>query len=60
MTAVIQLAALCLLGSAMINHEAIEHWLLTHKPLNMGSYALMGFLIVAAVVWLLGGLGELL
>lgn len=60
MTGLIQLALLCLLGSALFNHKAIEHWAMTHKPYGVGSYWLMSGVLVAAVSWLLGSLGELL
>jgi len=58
MTALIQIAALLLLGSALFNHKAIEHWLMNHKAMGVGFYALMSWGLVAAVVWLLNSLGD--
>ena len=57
MTAVIQLAALCLLCSALFNHKAIEHWVMNHKPYGIGAYGVICISSVAAVIWLLGSLG---
>ncbi len=60
MTGILQLSALLLLGSALFNHKLIEQWLMNHKPMGWPIYLVMSFCTVAAVVWLLYGLGELL
>lgn len=60
MTALIQLSALLLLGSAMFNAQIIGHWLITHKRMGLGIYIVLSWAMVAAMVWLLGSLVDML
>ena len=60
MNDLLTLSAIAFLSVGMANHKAIEHWLLHHKALGIGLYAVLSWLAVAGFVWVLYALGEML